>query len=541
MLRTLSTILNLEASSFANRLIYYVQRLPLIGKRIGDSAYSSLGLKRVAAAAALLLLILWGFLTSMLYIGLIVYLPVVIVGKDLAQGQQLNLFWHIFGILSFIVAGVTSAKVLEPKRGKYIAVKLMRLPANRYMRSTLSYKYVTLFVYLLSAVLLFSSLLGAPPSQGILLTAGAVMWRICCEFLHLRLFQQTGHVLVKNNAVVWIVILAGYITAFTPLLLDGASPWGTSLIEALPFSIICIVLGMLAGGYLLFRADYRDAVDAATKRDDPLLDLGRLMSEAQKTSVKAKDSDYSTETLDVNRQKFENKEGYDYINAIFFSRHKSLIRQPFYKRLAILAAAGAAMILVAFLNPEPAAAISARIGSLLPILILVMAFLTVGEQLCKAMFFHCDLKLLRQSFYRQDAPKHFRIRLVRILGMNLLLAALLALVLTLAAMAAGFPEGAGLHSDFILLWVSSLALAVFFSVHHLFLYYIFQPYTTELNAKNPFFHLFSGIVSGIFVILINVKPDPVVFSVSTAGLSLVYVAAVLVLIRKYAPRTFRVK
>lgn len=538
MLRTLNTILHLQVSSMANRLIYYVRRLPLIGGLIGDNAYSRVGVKKAVAIAALLLSIVWGFLTSMLYVGLVVYFPVVTLGQELPIERQLDIFWHIFFIITFIISGVSNARVLEPKRSKYIAVKLMRLPATRYMRATLSYKYVTLFVYLLTAVLLFSSLLGAPMLQGILLTAAAVMWRIVWEYFHYWLFRRSGSVLIKNNVVVWTVIFIGYIAAYAPLLFESALAWGAVLTSAVLLYVICILLGLFASVVLFWRLDYTDAVDAATKRDDPLLDLGRMMADAQQTAVEAKDSDYDQETLNDSRGSFEKKEGYDYINAIFFSRHKSLIRQPLYKRLAIVAALGTALILAGFLYREPMAAAASSIGTFFPGLILIMAYLTVGEQLCKVLFFHCDLKLLRQSFYRQDASKHFRLRLIKILGMNLLLAAALALVLTLAAMAAG---GLTTATDYVFLWVSILSLAIFFSVHHLFLYYIFQPYTTELNTKNPFFYLFSWIVSGVFVLSISLRPDPVVFSMSTAAIALIYLAVSLPLVRKYAPRTFRVK
>lgn len=538
MLRTLNTILNLQASSFANRLIYYVQKLPFIGKLVGDNAYSRLGLKRAGAIAAFLLTVLWGFLAGMLYVGLVIYYPVVALGNEMSPERQLDIFWHIFWIITFIVAGVSNAKVLEPKRGKYIAVKLMRLPATRYMRATLSYKYFTYFVFLLAAVLLFSSLLGAPVLQGIALTAAAILWRIFCEYVHLWLYRKTGNVLIKNNLVVWSVIFIGYAAAYTPLLLDSVPAWGAALATALPFSFVCLVLGICACVLLFARTDYTDAVDAATRRDDPLLDLGRMMAEAQKTSVQAKDSDYSAEALSVGGKSFEDKEGYDYINAIFFARHKSLIRQPLYRRLAILGAAGAVMLLTAILFPEQAALIPSKMGALLPILIIIMAFFTVGENICKAMFFHCDLKLLRQSFYRRDAAKHFRIRLGKMLGMNLLLGAALALVLTLAAVVAG---GFQADAQLLMLWISTLSLAVFFSVHHLFLYYIFQPYTTELNAKNPFFHIFSGLVSAVFISALNLKPGPAVFSAIAAAVSLLYLAAAFMLVRRYAPRTFRVK
>lgn len=63
----------------------------------------------------------------------------------------------------------------------------------------------------------------------------------------------------------------------------------------------------------------------------------------------------------------------------------------------------------------------------------------------------------------------------------------------------------------------------------------------ELNTKNPFFYLFSWLVSGIFVLSISLRPDPAVFSMSAAAIALIYLVAALPLVRKYASRTFRVK
>ena len=177
MLRTLNTIFQLQAYSFANRIIYYIQRLPLIGRRIGDGIYSSRGLKKAGVIAGLLFSIVRGLLASLLYIGVLIYLPILTLGAELSPERQLDTFWHIFLILTFIVSGVSSARVLEPKREKYIAVKLMRIPAARYMRATLGGKYAGLFIYWLAALIVCSSQLGASALQCALVTVSAVMWR----------------------------------------------------------------------------------------------------------------------------------------------------------------------------------------------------------------------------------------------------------------------------------------------------------------------------------------------------------------------------
>ena len=50
-----------------------------------------------------------------------------------------------------------------------------------------------------------------------------------------------------------------------------------------------------------------------------------------------------------------------------------------------------------------------------------------------------------------------------------------------------------------------LSLAVFFSVHPLFLYYIFQPYTAQLAVKNPFFGILNWVVYFVCWMCLQVK------------------------------------
>ena len=103
---------------------------------------------------------------------------------------------------------------------------------------------------------------------------------------------------------------------------------------SLPVCIVITAGGLFAAIKLARYSGYRGVVDAASKRDDPLLDLGRMMTDAQKKSVKSKDSDY---TVNLNQKgKLKTKEGYAYLNALFFLRHRSLISSPVNKRLAII-------------------------------------------------------------------------------------------------------------------------------------------------------------------------------------------------------------
>ncbi|MBD7967495.1 hypothetical protein [Paenibacillus gallinarum] len=535
MLRTLNTLVAIRTSTAANLFIYYIQKIPVIGKLVTDSIYANVNLKKVISIIVFLISLLWGFAIRLAYVGMLIYLPVVGLGNELSEEVQLQHFIHIYFLLSFVVAGVSSATILEPKREKYVAVKLMRQSPTRYMKASLGYRYVTFMVCLMPAMLLFTSLLGASITETILLVASVTLWRIGMEYLHLKLFDKTGMVLIKNNVMVWIVIGFGYAAAYLPLLI-GWVPVTSSILLSLPICLVIVVGGVFAAVRLARYSNYSGAVDAATKRDDPLLDLGRMMSEAQKTSVKSKESDY---VLDEKHQKkLGTKEGYSYLNMLFFSRHRSLIYDPVYKRMAIIGAFGAVGVAVVMMLSQREEFLVLDQGVIFPFLVLAMYFLSVGEKMCRAMFYNCDLSLLRYSFFRAASFEHYRIRLIKIMLLNIRIATTLATVLTVIMLAA---SGEGLSKEILMMWVCVLSLSIFFSIHHLFMYYIFQPYATELNVKNPLYHVINMLVSFASGISIIVPAPAGIFTVIVVTLTLVYLLISLILVRKYGSRTFRVK
>jgi len=116
MFGTYRTLLFIRVASAANRTIYYARMLPFIGKRIKDDLYARLPAKRAASVIALTAMVLWGFLSRALYVGLLVYFPAVVAGGGEADAGARDWFLHIFFLLSFIAAGVIGSSVLEPTR-----------------------------------------------------------------------------------------------------------------------------------------------------------------------------------------------------------------------------------------------------------------------------------------------------------------------------------------------------------------------------------------------------------------------------------------
>ncbi|MHA7966904.1 hypothetical protein ACX93W_22580 [Paenibacillus sp. CAU 1782] len=531
---TIKMLLVLRISTLTNLFIYYAQRMPLIGRYIADSLYARLDLKNGIAAAAFLLNVLYGFALRFAYVGLMLYAPVALFAENMDSVGRLNAFYHLLFMLSFVVSAVSSATILEPKREKFVAVKLMRMSPAHYMKAVLLYKYATFLIYLLPAMLLFVFLLDGSALEAIVVSLSLTLWRAGTEYLHAKLYDKTGMILIKHVLIAWATIVVGLIAGYVPFFID-MPPLAGELIRSTVVSLVFAVLGLaLSAGLVTYRG-YAGVVDAATKRDDPLLNLGKMMVDAQKNSVQTKVSDY--EEAGSLGGKLAGKRGYSYLNDIFMARHANQIRKPVIKRIAIIGAVGVIAILFSLTGKERLQALPFSLEAIVPALVLAMYFLSVGEKLCRSFFYNCDINLLRYSFYRKSAPQHFLIRLQKIVWMNVLVAAAVGFTLTVISLI----RGGEWNLDLTMLWVSLMALSVFFSVHHLFLYYIFQPYSTELNVKNPGYHVINLSMSVVCGLSLALKPTVVAFALVWSGLALLYVVIALIAVRKYSVRTFRVK
>lgn len=173
-----------------------------------------------------------------------------------------------------------------------------------------------------------------------------------------------------------------------------------------------------------------------------------------------------------------------------------------------------------------------------PLIIMVMLNMTVGGQICKALFYHVDKPLMRYPFYRQHAKKHFLLRFRSILRINLKLGSCLAAVISVSILVL---TGGQDISLLLPIWVITIALAVFFSVHHLLLYYVIQPYTTELETNSPLFSFVNGLVSLSFVVAMFLGPTLWGLTAVITVLTLAYLSSAVFLVSKYAQNNFRVR
>jgi hypothetical protein len=527
----------ISTATMMNKIIYYFKKIPLIGQAMPDSAYGFGDIKTfvsvLLAAVRFLGLIFW----KAIYVMLVAFLPVTVFLSGYPQALQYPGYLNILVFLSFLFGSFRASAALDNTIDRYVTIKLMKMPAKQYMVSHFLLHHVGDLIGFLPVCIVVPVILGRPFWEGILLAFYLVCFHAGGETLRLFLFSKTNpeKELFSRVWMIGVLALISCALAYVPVLMELNFRLDMILFSVW-FFLIAVLIGVGSVWYQL-RFNGYTKVASRTIRAEDLQEMQTVMAKSRFADVQLKEKDLTK----TNAKKFERLSGYRYLNAIFFERHKRMLVRPMLIMIAIVLFLFLAAVCTLYFVPDVALPLAEYIPNILPLCVFLMYLATAtNERVCRAMFNNCDIALLRYSYYRQPSVilKNFRIRLFWMMRWNLALSGCVAAALVAFAIMAGISWQ---WLDLIAFIISILLLGVFFSVHYLFLYYVFQPYTTDLGMKNPFFNLIQGIVYVACLVCLQLDSAPKYFSLIVLAATVCYIVLALLLIQKFAPKNFRVK
>lgn len=539
MIDSIKRIYQVKMAYSVNAFIYYFKRLFLIGKLMPDSMYGEVKAKNILAVFVNIFLELLSFGRKVAYLLLMIVLPIaMVVENPIIEEHRYGYIVHIMFFLSCFIGILQDSQIFTVTQNKYICIKYLHMNPKNYVRASLIIKYVPFYLYWLIILPITAVLFGATIFQGILLWIVMLCFRMMGEALQLWLYDKKEFVLSRKNYITFPIILIGLTAAYLPLITE--SYWGVMEILFHPISMIVIIgIAFLSIYYILF--GYKKYESTFVRSIDTKYLISNAMKQSKTSVFKAvemKEQDLTRSKL--NRARLQNLKGYSYLNALFFDRHRRQLLKAVYYRLLFLAGVFAVGVVFYFINPEMATALSTQLVKMLPKMVLLMYGITIADKACKAMFYNCDISLLRYGFYRkpQAILRNFRIRLMRISLYNLITGVAVCLVVI------GFCILCGTNwftYDMLMLFGAVLLLSIFFTVHHLFLYYVFQPYSTGLDVKNPFFKVLNGIIYFVSYMCFQIDVAGTAFTVGVLIFTVLYIIVALCIVYRYAPKHFRVK
>ena len=529
MLETLHRIYKIKATSTLNGVLYFLKKIPFIKNLVRDTTYTFPRLKGALGIVSIIINIFKTF-TGTLVVYLIFFLPSVFVAGENVQLPLATLMFFFYYLIRLI-----NSEILQYDLNKFIMVRQMRMNPRNYALASLLHQEGLKFLF---KAFLFSLLLPFDiPLVGIFLALSISAFALFTEGLHLFLYDRFGFNIAKKNTQVTVLTIVILIIAY-PLAFISPFPIFLTILTS-PWFLISTILSGISGAFMILRFDRYSQAISETNNLENLAVMRSAMSEARTRDIQVREKDYKNKDLRL-AEGSSQKEGYAYLNDTFFKRHRRMVYRPLLiKSAVILVIILAIFIGTEYFAPEAGPEISMVFYEQFTLFVFLMYLLCNTEKITRSMFYNCDLSLLRYGFYKKgDALlKMFSIRLKTIAAYNLIPTTLLAAGVTFIMFRYTDLDPVKVLPIILMLY----ALALFFSVHYLFLYYIFQPFTSAMEIKNPFYSL---INIGVYIFswgIMQIPAPPALFFPIIIVLLIVYTVAALALVYRKAPSTFKIK
>ena len=519
-----------------NGFFYYLRKLPLVGQSIPESIFKSYSFKSVLFLFLHIFSIPSRFLVKGLWLALNFYFASFWI--NLLSGGEFN-FWNVlpgtwllgFSLwLVFVGYAFRFGKGFEPfiAKSEREFMRNFGLSQSSFLQSQLFVEPIITSLSYLPALLIFSSLSGnwLYLPLGLLTIPTGVFTG---QALNRALFNR-GILARRNSWQSWVILGTG-LAAIASLIFfrNHLSP-----IFLLPILACQVLLIWFGYRYLKQQTNHLDylyyCMDQSLQMDKKIFEMTKgneytrqgLQMQAKLSMETGKDLTYLS--------------GMTYLNALLFDRYKKIL----YKKvrnwvLSLVVILVALEALRYYLGPfELTDAILLRF---LPFSFMIMYIASSGKVVAQMVFVNCDISMLHYPFYREAKTiiAGFNYRFWQICKLNLIFACSLFLTIMVLGRFAFSME------TILLTALLLISLTALFSFHDLFIYYILQPFTKDMDVSNPFYKFLSGAL--YWVAYLNIKLDLgshlYILLISIAMIT--YVSIGYWILLKKAPQTFRLK
>ena len=279
--------------------------------------------------------------------------------------------------------------------------------------------------------------------------------------------------------------------------------------------------------FSLYRAMYKEILFGAMILMDPSVQREIQQKQDQKK-------------ISADTSIFSDKKGFEYLNELFIKRHRKILWSSAKKLAVIAALVFVGLLVVVAIMPEEKADLNKLVMTFLPYFVFIMYVMNRGTGFTRALFVNCDHSLVTYSFYKQPKSilKLFRIRLWELIKVNLLPAGVVGIGLALLLLASGGTEN---PLNYAIILISIVCMSIFFSVHHLILYYLLQPYNAGTEIKSGTYQIITMVTYVVCYSMIQLRLPTFIFGLCTIAFCILYSVVACLLVYKVAPKTFRIR
>ncbi|MCI1902558.1 MAG: hypothetical protein LKJ03_00585 [Enterococcaceae bacterium] len=521
-----------------NGMLYFLRKIPWLGKKIPLKIFADEDTKTVlfwfVAAFSLLTQIIfkfiWLFGLSFLAKALSSGFSVFPVPKHLSLADGFSVWVIWFALWWMVMNGMTD----QMDQKELAFARNFALSPTVFLKNTAIVNCCYQMIYYLPALLVYAILFRNPfyLLNGMLLYLGGYLFGLwATRVFYIRKFTHRTAFFIGYSLVMLGLAIGG---AFS-----GAAYYFSVVFRnflLFPFLLAAVVLLLTRLGkfkkeneYLHYRVEKGNIAEAAlvNVKNQGYFATGVEMQKKLTLTDAAIPAKYT---------------GSQYLNALLFARYRPMLYAGMKRRVAGLLAAVVLAIILGILARRAVAQkeLLEIVTMILPLLFFVFYLLGYGKKIVQMVFVNCDIAMLYYPFYREPRAiiNGFLFRFKKTVQYN----AVLALGVWLIFAAFGIASGNRLPLTFYgVLTILLVALMLLFSFHELFIYYILQPFTSDMEVVNPIYRIVSGALYWISYINTQIHTSGFTYSLIISAVVFVYFGVGMVFLYRKAPQTFKIK
>lgn len=524
-----------------NSYLYYLRKIPLMGKKIPLSLYQLYGPKRLLFVIVFLLKTMFSFFMKFVWVSVYYIAASALLNNSESLFSYILLFHNESLFLGFLLWAVAVCLwkncdsyfffTLSNKEARFI--QHFSIPRNQFVKQHTLYTIFREIIFYFVPFLLLSLL-----SETIFMLILPLLLYSSSALLYTWLARFAFTRQWKNRKKFWMslfLFLIGILIAVV-----GFYKLTAFLQQSLSHYLLVVFSLILIPGSLLAIERYPRESEYVLSLFEKNLLSEKALQEIKKINTYTADGVSMRDKLTLNQSKdFSHLKGQAFLNALLFYRYHSILKKSLLFRAGVLSFIGAIVVILSFFNVFEGVQQSAM-TSIFPTLFFVLYISSMGKKIVQLVFVNCDIAMLHYPFYREKNTilKGFNDRFKRSLAYN----GILTFVIFFIFILIGFLNPSLLDRSFyMVLSLLLISLTVFFSFHELFIYYLLQPFNSDMEAINPVYRFVSASLYWIAYISLQLELTGFAYALSVSIFSLLYVATGYFVILKKAPQTFRMK
>lgn len=299
------------------------------------------------------------------------------------------------------------------------------------------------------------------------------------------------------------------------------------------FAIVCFIINAIMAIFAIRYIKNFNSYDLLIENSITNYNNAMIgIEDSSNNDVKLKDKD--TKEKSTSKSK-----GFEYLNDMFFLRHKRILRKPVIIKTLILFAVAVVFFIFISIKDVYDKFINNTFTFMTP---LFMYLLCKQKNIIKSFYVNCDSSLLYYGFYKEkkNILKMFLLRAKSLLKIMLIPSLSLILIYLFFAITNTEYDISTMLFNVVLIILNG----IFFTILPLFQYYVFQPFNQDGN-ENSF--MSSLIDFGMYYFCIFVTPKLAVsmnariYLIATSVFILIFTIIAIILIYMISHKTFKIK